>query len=116
MSLMETFKILIKLHFFLESKTSCESKSFKLGRLVLIGQETGRRFRQSNQSNYTYLSVQATVKKQCCGSASARIRINWPDPDPHPEFLMPDPDPADTDPRTQNWHLINLFTVEKYCE
>jgi hypothetical protein len=33
------------------------------------------------------------------------------DPDPHPEFWMPDPDP-----RLQNWHLINLFRVEKYCE
>jgi hypothetical protein len=34
-----------------------------------------------------------------------RIRIIWPDP----EFRMPDP-------RLQNWHLINLFSVEKYCE
>jgi hypothetical protein len=23
---------------------------------------------------------------------------------------------ADPDPRLQNWHLINLFSVEKYCE
>jgi hypothetical protein len=36
-----------------------------------------------------------------------RIRIIWPDP----EFWMPDPDP-----RLQNWHLINLFSVEKCCE
>jgi hypothetical protein len=42
-----------------------------------------------------------------------RIRIIWPDQDPHPEFLMPDLDP---DPRPQNWHLINPFSVEKYCE
>jgi hypothetical protein len=44
------------------------------------------------------------------GSASfgrIRIRIIWPDPDPHPKFFMP---------RPQNWHLNNLFIVEKYCE
>jgi hypothetical protein len=23
---------------------------------------------------------------------------------------------ADPDPRLQNWHLSNLFSVEKYCE
>jgi hypothetical protein len=22
----------------------------------------------------------------------------------------------DPDPRLQNWHLVNLFSVEKYCE
>jgi hypothetical protein len=41
-----------------------------------------------------------------------RIRIIWPDP----EFWMPDPADPDPDPRLQNWHLINLFSVEKYCE
>jgi hypothetical protein len=51
---------------------------------------------------------------QCCGSGSARIRIIWPDPDP--EFWMPDPADPDSDPGLQNWHLINLFSVEKYCE
>jgi hypothetical protein len=50
--------------------------------------------------------------QQCCGSGSAKIRIIWPDP----EFWMPDPDPVDPDPRLQNWHLIDLFSVEKYCE
>jgi hypothetical protein len=44
---------------------------------------------------------------QCCGSGSARIRIIWPDPG----FWMPDPDH-----RLQNWHLINLFSVKKFCE
>jgi hypothetical protein len=38
------------------------------------------------------------------------------DPDPHPEFWMPDPADKDPDPWLQNWHLINLFSVEKYCE
>jgi hypothetical protein len=38
-----------------------------------------------------------------------QIRIIWPDPDS--EFCMPDPDP-----RLQNWHQINLFSEEKYCE
>jgi hypothetical protein len=23
---------------------------------------------------------------------------------------------ADLDPRLQNWHLINLYSIEKYCE
>jgi hypothetical protein len=45
------------------------------------------------------------------GRIRIRIRIHihiiWPDPDPHPKFLMP---------RPQNWHLNNLFIVEKYCE
>jgi hypothetical protein len=52
------------------------------------------------------------------GEAVLRIWIIWPDPDPHPEFWMPDPHPADPDPdpRLQNLHLINLFSVEKYCE
>jgi hypothetical protein len=36
----------------------------------------------------------------------------------HPKFVMPDMDPADPDPdlRPQNWHLIKVFSVEKYCE
>jgi hypothetical protein len=55
-------------------------------------------------------------QEQCCRSGSARIRIILPDPDPHPKFFMPDPDPADPDPSPQKWHLINLFSVEKYCE
>jgi hypothetical protein len=45
-------------------------------------------------------------------AGSGWIRIILPDP----EFWMPDPDLADPDPRLQNWHLINLFSVEKYCE
>jgi hypothetical protein len=45
-----------------------------------------------------------------------RIRIHK---DPHnlagsgSGILDADPDP---DPRLQNWHLINLFSVEKYCK
>jgi hypothetical protein len=39
--------------------------------------------------------------------------------DPHhlagSRILDADPDPADLDPRLQNWHLIYLFSVEKYC-
>jgi hypothetical protein len=35
-------------------------------------------------------------------------------------ILNADPDPADRDPEPdpllRNWHLINLFRVEKYCE
>jgi hypothetical protein len=50
---------------------------------------------------YLFLHVKSVLR--------IRIRIIWLDPDP--EFWMPDPDP-----RLQNWHLINLFIVEKYCE
>jgi hypothetical protein len=43
-----------------------------------------------------------------------------PDPDPHhlagSDILDADPDPADPDLRLKNWHLINVFSVEKYCE
>jgi hypothetical protein len=31
-------------------------------------------------------------------------------------FGYPDPADPDPDPRLQNWHLINLFSVERYCE
>jgi hypothetical protein len=43
---------------------------------------------------------------------SAEMGLN--SPEFFPEFGMPDP--ADPDFRLQNWHLINLFSVEKYCE
>jgi hypothetical protein len=45
--------------------------------------------------------------------------VAHPDPDPQgSEFIWPDPEfgMPDPDPRLQNWHLINLFSVEKYCE
>jgi hypothetical protein len=33
-------------------------------------------------------------------------------------ILYADPDPADqdADPRLQDWHFVNLFSVETYCE
>jgi hypothetical protein len=41
------------------------------------------------------------------------ILINVADPDQH---LLAGSADLDPDPRLQNWHFINLFSVEKYCE
>jgi hypothetical protein len=43
-----------------------------------------------------------------------RIRIRK-DPDPLAGSESATFD-ADLDPRLQNWHLINLYSIEKYCE
>jgi hypothetical protein len=44
------------------------------------------------------------------------IRTSVADPDPHhlAGSGISDADPADSDPRLQNWHIINHFSVEKY--
>jgi hypothetical protein len=80
------------------------------------------RFYRVSQQIETAFETAQKLKSGVCvqicgsGSGSARIRIIWPDPDPHPEFWMPDQADQFPDPRLQNWHLINLFSVEKYCE
>jgi hypothetical protein len=58
-----------------------------------------------------YIAVQFVSWQACCGSESVRIRIFWSDPDP--DFLGANLDP---DPRLQNLHFNNIFSVEKYCE
>jgi hypothetical protein len=45
----------------------------------------------------------------------AILKISVADPDPH-HLAGSGILEADPDPRQQNWNLINLFSVEKYCE
>jgi hypothetical protein len=43
------------------------------------------------------------------------VSISVADSDPH-HLAGSGISEADPDPRLQNWHLINLFSEEKYCE
>jgi hypothetical protein len=70
---------------------------------------------QDVKANKMILLPFPTVFKNSCTVIRIRIRK-----DPHhlagSGILDADTDPADPDSRLQNWHLINLFSVEKYCE
>jgi hypothetical protein len=74
---------------------------------IYVHNNTVQKLRRNIFDDYSGIAVPSVADLDPVGSASfVRIRIRN-------NSLVANPDP---DLRLQNWHLINLFSAEKYCE